>query len=371
MSVQHRRDAVTAPGSADPGGRGREGVTAPRSTRPDGPRPAGLGSPPVAAAPLHPAETADRTFRCMGCECRLIVEGPGAAGAVAAGEAWLADFDARLSRFRPGSELTALNADPRDAVPASDLLRAAVRAAIWAAERTGGLVDPTLVGALERIGYAASRDGVEPIPVAEALAAAPPRRPARPHAAARWRFVAVDDAAGVVRRPRGLRLDTGGTGKGLAADALAHRLRGQRRLVVDCGGDLRIAGPDAAGRPVAVEVRHPLTGETAHVLRIAGGGVATSGVDVRLWRRPDGSVAHHLLDPATGEPAWTGLAGVTALAPTALEAETMAKAALLHGARGARRLLRRTGGILFHDDGGVEPAGSLASRPVVRLRAAS
>ena len=61
--------------------------------------------------------------------------------------------EAVLSRFRPGSELNALNADPRRAVPASPLLRRTVAAANWAAERSGGLVDATLLGELERHGY--------------------------------------------------------------------------------------------------------------------------------------------------------------------------------------------------------------------------
>ncbi len=52
---------------------------------------------------------------------------------------------------------------------------------------------------------------------------------------------------------------------------------------------------------------------------------------MRLWRAPDGTPRHHLLDPSTLEPAWTGIVGATALAPTAVEAEALAKAALLSG----------------------------------------
>jgi thiamine biosynthesis lipoprotein len=103
-------------------------------------------------------------------------------------------------------------------------------------------------------------------------------------------------------------------------------------------------------------VRHPLTGAVAHTFHVRAGGVATSGIDVRLWEREDGDYAHHLIDPATKSPAWTGLVAVTALAPTALEAEALAKAALLSGPAAGRRLLRaRYGGVLVHDDGTVEP----------------
>jgi thiamine biosynthesis lipoprotein len=297
------------------------------------------------------------TFACMGTDVRLL--GPDAAGLDDA-RAWLATFDARLSRFRAQSELCALNADPRPAVPASTLLRAAVGAGLWAAERTGGLVDPTVLPALRRAGYARSLAGVAPASLRAALALAPPRRRARAHPDSAWRSIRVDDRAGLVRRPPGVELDTGATGKGLAADAVAHRLAGRERFAVDCGGDLRVGGKDAERRPCEVEVAHPFTGEAVQRLWLGPGAIATSGIDSRLWRRPDASFAHHLIDPAIGEPAWTGLVTVTALGPTALEAETLAKAALLSGAAAARELLAAHGGVLVHDDGEVELAGALA-----------
>jgi thiamine biosynthesis lipoprotein len=313
----------------------------------------------------------DVEFPSMGSHARLLVDAP-KPGIVTQLRDFLAAYEARLSRFRPDSELCALNAALTPEVRASALLRRAVAAARWAAERTGGLVDPTLLAPLEAAGYAASR-GAPELATAAALAGAPPRSVARPHPARRWRALEVDDARGIVRRPPGLRVDTGGTGKGLAADLAAAGLARCERWAVDCGGDLRVGG--AGGRPASeafeIEIEHPLTGERARVLHLTHGAVATSGLNVRLWRRPDGRPAHHLLDPATGEPAWTGLVGATALAPSALEAEALAKAALLSGPAGARRWLRTHGGLIVRDDGEVETCGSLRARPVVRLRAAA
>jgi thiamine biosynthesis lipoprotein len=177
--------------------------------------------------------------------------------------------------------------------------------------------------------------------------------------------VRLDHAAGTIRRAPGLRLDTGGTTKGLAADWAAERLAGARRLVVDCGGDLRVRVAPG-GAPYDVVVEHPLSGERAATLRVRAGAVATSGLGRRVWRGEHGGFAHHLLDPATGAPAWTGLVSATALAPTALEAEVLAKTALLQGPEGARRVLDRSGGVLVHDDGTVERVGA-AARPVLRL----
>jgi FAD:protein FMN transferase len=294
----------------------------------------------------------DDSFPTMGTVARVVRDADGGLDVAAV----FAEIERRLSRFHPDSDLSRLNADPRACAPAGPLLRAAVAGALRAASLTGGLVDPTLLVALRRAGYGESRAHVEPSSLVRGLASAPPRRPAGPDPAAGWRAVEVDDAAGVIRRPPGLELDLGGSVKGWAADVVAARLARHGRCAVDCGGDMRLHA--GSGAPWEVRVRHPLTGAIAHTLRVRAGGVATSGIDARLWERPDGGFAHHLIDPATGSPAWTGLAAATALAPTALEAEALAKAALLSGPAPGRRLLRgRHGGVLVHDDGAVEPVG--------------
>jgi thiamine biosynthesis lipoprotein len=125
---------------------------------------------------------------------------------------------------------------------------------------------------------------------------------------------------------------------------LAMRLGHRSRWAIDCGGDLRVSGTHA------VELRHPLDGTLIETLEVDDA-VATSGIDRRLWRANDGAPRHHLIDPSTNRPAWTGVIQATALAPTALEADTLAKAALLSGPAGARRWLERYGGVTVTDDG--------------------
>jgi thiamine biosynthesis lipoprotein len=291
----------------------------------------------------------DDSFPTMGTVARVVRDEDGGLDVASV----FAEIDRRLSRFDAESDLSRLNADPRYSVPAAPLLREAVAAALRAASLTGGLVDPTLLGALRRAGYAGSRANLPAPSLLRGLGAAPPRRPARPDPTARWRTVYVDHATGVICRPPGLELDLGGSAKGWAADLVGARLEHHGRCAVDCGGDLRLAA--RWGAPWEVRVRHPLTGAVAHTLYVRAGGVATSGIDARLWERRDGAFAHHLIDPATGTPAWTGLVAATALAPTALEAEALAKAALLSGPLAGRRLLRaHHGGVLVHDDGTVD-----------------
>jgi thiamine biosynthesis lipoprotein len=92
--------------------------------------------------------------------------------------------------------------------------------------------------------------------------------------------------------------------------------------------------------PYEITIEHPLTSRAGSILRVTRGGVATSGLNLRIWRDRCGNYAHHLLDPSTGRPAWTGLIGATAIADTALEAETLCKMALLLGPQGARSVVK-------------------------------
>jgi thiamine biosynthesis lipoprotein len=82
-----------------------------------------------------------------------------------------------------------------------------------------------------------------------------------------------------------------------------------------------------------------------HTFRVRDGGVATSGIGRRSWLDANGAPAHHLLDPATGRPAFTGVVQATALAPSAFEAEWAREggAARRPAARHALAAARRPG----------------------------
>jgi thiamine biosynthesis lipoprotein len=269
-----------------------------------------------------------------------------ASAAVAVARRRLLEWHSQFSRFVPESELTLLNQDPRETVPVSPMMRRVVEAAIGAARATEGLVDPTLLSEIERAGYRSHFDG-ESLPLAAALARAPARRPGRPAAEPRWRLVRPDRRDGTVTRPPGVCVDPGGIAKGVFADELVALLAGHAAVVVDCGGDLRLGGRDAPAREV--HVASPFEDAVLHTFTLRSGGVATSGIGKRSWSGADGAVAHHLLDPATGRPAFTGVVQVTALAPTAVEAEALSKAALLRGPAEAGDVLVH-GGVIVLDD---------------------
>jgi thiamine biosynthesis lipoprotein len=297
-----------------------------------------------------------RRFACFGGTCTVLVtsaEGPEDAR-VAAGraQARMLGWHARFSRFVPDSELSRLNADPRTTVPATALMVRLAHTALGAARLTGGLVDPTLVPELRGCGYERSLTATNapaPLPLADALAAAPARAIAGPDPAQRWRAVTVDLPGRTITRPPGVELDSGGIGKGLFGDLLAARLAGLESFAIDACGDIRLGGIGTAARPVQIAGPGP-SGEILHTFELRHGAVATSSIARRAWRGADGRPAHHLLDPASGRPAYTGLVQVSALAATGVEAEARAKAALLSGPVAAAEWLP-DGGVVVDDEG--------------------
>ena len=243
--------------------------------------------PPLQALRL-PRSRADRRRRCV----------PGLPSPEAMGiqiEFFLRLLHRKLTRFDRGSELCALNAEPGESCSVSPTLAVAVDAALWAARRSDGLVDPTLVGRARgrRLRDLARR------PAAGGHRRGPGRRsraePPRPRADARWqrgrrRHRRRRRHAG----PRGVRIDTGGSGKGLAADLAADRLGGYATFVVDAGGDLRLGGErplEAPGphRPPASQTSPPTSScSTVAPWPPAASRPASGG--------PSTGFAHHLLE---------------------------------------------------------------------------
>lgn len=296
-----------------------------------------------------PSPEAVERFECFGGSCAVLVQGSGPGGsaaetAVLAKRRLLAWHD-QFSRFQPASELSLLNGDPRQTVPVSAMMARFVEAAVHSAAITGGLVDPTLVDEIERAGYANDFAALAAPSAGDVRQL--PHVPAAPNPASRWREVTVDRRHSAVTRPVGVRLDSGGIAKGLFGDVLAGVLSWHESFAVAAAGDVRFGG--AAGVKREVLITSPFRAEILHRFELADGACATSGITKRSWIDGRGRLAHHLLDPATGEPVFTGIVQATALAPSGVEAEALAKAALLSGPDAAAGWLRH-GGVLVYED---------------------
>lgn len=317
--------------------------------------------------------------RAMGTQCAVMVVAADAEAAMAAtreGWALVELLDSLWSRFKPESELSRLNAAAvatRTGMVSTgvDGLTATLIAAMrWAHGYSGGIVDATVLDRVIAAGYDEDFEIVrqrdrDPGARADSLSDVGPAPTVdHPPFVSRMTEVTVDDR--IVHRPAGVLLDSGGVGKGLAADLIAAAApdQGFGGVLVDLGGDVRVIGNDLDGRPWrvgAADERIVEPGSTAReapltVWRVADGAVATSSTTRRRWRG-----GHHIIDPRTGRPSTSDIAAATVVADTALAAETCAKTALVSGRLFAERWLpsRCRAALITGTDGRIHTYGDV------------
>ena len=240
----------------------------------------------------------------------------------------LAEIDLACSRFRPDSELSRLNAAGGEPTQVSAVFADLLAVALRAARLTGGDVDPTCGRALTGLGY--DRDFAD----VRAAGDAPPRLTGPVGPVPGWTRVRLDRGGRRVRLEHGAQLDLGATAKARAADKCAEQIaaRIDCGVLVSLGGDVAVAGqPPQDGWPIRITDDHAAPewapGQT---VTITSGGLATSSTTVRTWTL-GGRLVHHIIDPATGEPARSCWRTVSVAAGTCTDANTASTAAIIRG----------------------------------------
>lgn len=269
------------------------------------------------------------SFHAMGCQVQVWINVADAAIAqiLRAAPIWFEQWESRFSRFRATSELCALNASAGEWFPASAEMCDVIRLALDAAAMTNGLFNPLVLPAVEAAGYTHSftPDGTF-VP-----GDAPQNDAAYAAQVPSWQTIRLDVQHRCVQLPPHTRIDLGGIVKGWAAQQTADRLAQWGACLVDAGGDMAAHGsPDESGGWQVVIAHQYELSSVLGMVTVTDAAIATSGIDYRHWER-DGHMLHHLIDPRTGQPAAGTVLTTTVVAPTAVEAEAMAKATLIAG----------------------------------------
>jgi thiamine biosynthesis lipoprotein len=273
------------------------------------------------------------TFAVFGTTAVLVVPSNDAmAPARAIADQVLGEVDKACSRFRPDSELSRLNASGGDSTAVSPTFADLLAAALRAAELTDGAVDPTCGAALVALGY--DRDFADLRAQPQDAAAASPS-PGGQSRVPGWRCVHLDQQAGRAWLEGGAQLDLGATAKAWAADRSAGQIAASIGcgVLVSLGGDMAAAGPTPPGQwRVRVTDDHGAPASApGQTVAITSGGLATSSTTVRTWTS-GGRQVHHILEPATGQPARSCWRTVTVTAGTCTDANTASTAAIVRGA---------------------------------------
>lgn len=314
----------------------------------------------VDAAPVAPTP-APHQFRAelMGTPFGLTLAGdvPLAQARAAADAAFteIARVEARMSEWRPDSEIGRINAAAGAPVAVSDETRALLKRALGLAEASGGAFDPSWA-ALRGIWRFASGDTRPKLPLKADLEAALAR--------VDFRAVRIEGRAVRLAKP-GMALGLGGIAKGYAIDRAAAvlRARGVERFIVDGGGDLYVAGRKPDGRPWTIGVRHPRGPGLLAELPVTDAAVVSSG-DYERFFELGGRRYHHIIDLRSGMPADRSVA-VTVRAPEATLADALATAIFVLGPEAGLALAGRYPGV---EAAVLAPDGAVYATPGLKAR---
>jgi FAD:protein FMN transferase len=228
-----------------------------------------------------------------------------------------------FSTYDPTSEVSCLNKmEQTSPIPVSSDLMLVLKAAQGLYESTDGLFDPTVAPLVSLWGFGPGPDRSTP-PSSQEIEAVLPN--------VGLDKLQIGPEGSVTKSIPGVQLDLSANAKGFAVDKVFELLisQGYRDVLVEIGGELRVAGHNEEGQPWRVEITS-LEGSDG-LLQLEEGGVATSGI-YRNSYEYHGVRYSHLINLKTGYPIQTLLTSVTVLAPTCLEADGAATAVMILGA---------------------------------------
>ena len=272
-------------------------------------------------------------FRAMSTQCQIKVHGVSAEVArdfQREAIAWVAQFEARYSRFLPDSLIGRINAAAGEHCvetdPETDRLFSLCHELYFF---TRGSFDPTALPLIQLWNWKAPSPV---LPEAAAIRAA--------LELVGWKKV-QRKPGGIFLPHRGMALDLGGIGKEYAVDCVVNLAiqRGIENVLVDFGQDVRVHGHapekkfwwiglDDATRP----------GQCWAGVAVTDHAVATSGDYLRHCSIA-GRRYGHILDPRTGYPAFNDCRAVSIIAPSCTIAGLLSTSVCILGAKEGLQLV--------------------------------
>lgn len=272
----------------------------------------------------------------LGTDCFLV--GYGGRPSVEAVDIFLGligEMDRAASRFRDDSELCRIfNGDARKDVAVSELLFAALEAALYGARVTNGYLDPTVGGSLVGLGYKTDFRSS----LANGGSVSGNVQVVLPRGYQNVRLNRVNMSVSVAQ---GVRLDLGATGKAFLADRIKCQIEADlsEQVLVNLGGDISASLVDQEMYwPINITEDLSLDPQTnGQIIGIAGGGVATSSTLRRSWKNGTLNL-HHIIDPFSGMSSKSAFHSITVLAGSALDANIASSGTIAMGPNGPKWL---------------------------------
>lgn len=211
----------------------------------------------------------------------------------------LTDLEQKVSVTDSGSEIYQINQNGSGTLTgnASDLMQRALEMC----RRTDGALDISIYPVVRAWGFTT---GNYQVPEESTIQSLLPM--------VDYTKVEFDESTGKVSIPSGMTIDLGSIAKGYAGQQSAQYLRdnGVKSALLNLGGNVQTVGSKPDGSPWKVGIKDPNGDTPMMVLSVTDQAVVTSGGYERYFEQ-DGQTYWHIMDPATGHPAHSGLCSVT------------------------------------------------------------
>jgi len=243
----------------------------------------------------------------------------------------------QMSTYRPGSELSQFNVcDTGRPYNVSEDTLNVVDTALAISRLTDGAFDPSICPLVDLWGFG-SGESKHNIPaqnlIDKTLAEIGYQK-----------LLTQPRPAALSKQQQGLRIDLSGIAKGFGVDKVAEYLEhiNIEYYLVEIGGELRGRGYSRRGEEWRVGIEKPdgATNNIQRLVHLNGGGLATSG-DYRIFFQLGESKYSHILDPRNGHPVGHGLASVTVVADSCMQADGLSTALMVLGAEQGLELCER------------------------------
>ena len=149
-------------------------------------------------------------------------------------------------------------------------------------------------------------------------------------------------------KKKGMILDLGSIAKGYTADEIVKILKeeGVKKAVVDLGGNVYVLGEKEKDKPWKIGIQNPFSdrGDVVGAIYVKDKSIVTTGIYERFLEKGDKKY-HHILNPKTGYPYESEIAGVTIVSDKSIDGDALSTLVFTKGINEGMKFINNLEGV--------------------------